>query len=105
MRNRSLASALAALAITAATALAAQAQAPSAGAAENAVRDSARTLQAVEVRANRVSRSRYGARRITSATRTDLPLLDVPQSVSVVRSGLIADLSMQSMADVLRYVP
>jgi catecholate siderophore receptor len=106
MSSRPHLSLLAALAATAATTLAAHAQSPGAGAAaENATRDSARTLQAVEVRANRVRRSSYGARRISSATRTEVPLLDVPQSVSVVGSGLIADLSMQSMSDVLRYVP
>jgi catecholate siderophore receptor len=47
----------------------------------------------------------YGARRTTTATRTDTPLRDAPQSVSVVTSELIADQSMQSMADVVRYVP
>jgi catecholate siderophore receptor len=47
----------------------------------------------------------YAARRTTTATRTDTPLRDAPQSVSVVTGELIADQSMQSMADVVRYVP
>lgn len=47
----------------------------------------------------------YGAARTTSATRTDTPLRDAPQSVTVVTQGLIADQSMQGMADVVRYVP
>ncbi|MBW3572303.1 MAG: TonB-dependent siderophore receptor [Gemmatimonadetes bacterium] len=47
----------------------------------------------------------YATRRTTTATRTDTPLRDAPQSVSVVTSELIADQSMQSMADVVRYVP
>ena len=47
----------------------------------------------------------YGASRTTSATRTDTPLRDAPQSVTVVTQGLIADQSMQGMADVVRYVP
>jgi catecholate siderophore receptor len=47
----------------------------------------------------------YAATRTTSATRTDTPLRDAPQSVSVVTQGLIADQSMQGMADVVRYVP
>jgi catecholate siderophore receptor len=47
----------------------------------------------------------YGTGRTTSATRTDTPLRDAPQSVSVVTQGLIADQSMQGMADVVRYVP
>jgi catecholate siderophore receptor len=40
-----------------------------------------------------------------SATRTNTPLLDVPQSVSIVSRDLIRDQSMQSLADVARYVP
>jgi catecholate siderophore receptor len=47
----------------------------------------------------------YGARRTTSATRTDTPLRDAPQAVSVVTRDVIADQSMQGMADVVRYVP
>ncbi|HEX6369271.1 MAG TPA: TonB-dependent siderophore receptor [Longimicrobium sp.] len=47
----------------------------------------------------------YAARRTTTATRTDTPLRDTPQSVSVVTGELIADQAMQSMADVVRYVP
>ncbi|MGQ0430215.1 MAG: TonB-dependent receptor [Gammaproteobacteria bacterium] len=40
-----------------------------------------------------------------SAMRTDTPLLDVPQSVSIVTRDLIRDQSMQSLADVARYLP
>jgi catecholate siderophore receptor len=40
-----------------------------------------------------------------TATKTDTPLLDVPQSVSVVTADLIKDQSMQSLADLVRYVP
>ncbi|HEX9938476.1 MAG TPA: TonB-dependent siderophore receptor [Longimicrobium sp.] len=47
----------------------------------------------------------YGAVRSSTATRTDTPLRDTPQSVSVVTSEVIADQSMQGMADVVRYVP
>ncbi|HEU4560039.1 MAG TPA: TonB-dependent siderophore receptor [Longimicrobium sp.] len=47
----------------------------------------------------------YGAIRTTSATKTPTPLRDVPQSVSVVTSEVIADQAMQGMADVVRYVP
>jgi catecholate siderophore receptor len=45
------------------------------------------------------------SRRITSGTRTDTPLRDVPQSVSVITRRLIADQAMGSMADVVRFVP
>ena len=65
---------------------------------------SARALDPVVVSADRTRRS-YGARRTTTATRTDTPLRDVPQAVSVINSDLIADQSMQNMADVVRYVP
>ncbi len=52
------------------------------------------------------ARSRgYAAVRTSSATRTDTPLRDAPVSVSVVTSAVIADQSMQGMADVVRYVP
>jgi catecholate siderophore receptor len=38
-------------------------------------------------------------------TRTDTPLRDVPQAVTVVTRATIDDQSMQSLGDVLRYVP
>lgn len=47
----------------------------------------------------------YAPVRSTTATKTDTPLRDTPQSVSVVTSEAIADQSMQGMADVVRYVP
>jgi catecholate siderophore receptor len=43
--------------------------------------------------------------RSTTATRTDTPLRDVPQSVTVINKEVIAEQSMQNMADVVRYVP
>ena len=43
--------------------------------------------------------------RVTSATRTDTLLRDVPQSVSVVTRDLVADQKMQGIADVVRYMP
>ncbi len=47
----------------------------------------------------------YAATRSTTATKTDTPLRDVPQSVTVVTKEAIKDQSMQSMADVVRYIP
>jgi catecholate siderophore receptor len=47
---------------------------------------------------------RFVAPRTSTATRTDTPLRDVPQAVSVVTRDLIADQSMSGMADVVRYV-
>ena len=47
----------------------------------------------------------YLAARSRAATKTDTPLLDVPQSVSVVTQDLMRDQSMQGLADLVRYVP
>jgi catecholate siderophore receptor len=47
----------------------------------------------------------YATHETRSATRTDTPLRDVPQSVSVISRDLIQDQSMQSLADVARYIP
>ncbi|HEX2190860.1 MAG TPA: TonB-dependent siderophore receptor [Longimicrobiaceae bacterium] len=47
----------------------------------------------------------YAATRTSTATRTDTPLRDAPQSVSVVTRDVVADQAMQGMADVVRYVP
>jgi catecholate siderophore receptor len=47
----------------------------------------------------------YAATRTTTATKTDTPLRDTPQSVSIVTREVIADQAMQGMADVVRYVP
>ncbi|HUE85261.1 MAG TPA: TonB-dependent siderophore receptor [Vicinamibacterales bacterium] len=46
-----------------------------------------------------------GERRIASGTRTETPLRDVPQAISVVSRDLIADQAMRTMADVVNYVP
>jgi len=47
----------------------------------------------------------YSVGAVSSATKTMTPLRDVPQSVSVISSALIADQRMSSMADVTRYMP
>jgi catecholate siderophore receptor len=63
------------------------------------------TLPRIRVQGEVVDTSDYAAERTTSATRTDTPLRDVPQSVSVVTSEVIADQSIESMAEAVRYVP
>lgn len=40
-----------------------------------------------------------------AATKTDTPLIDVPQSISVITRKAIEDLSMQNLGDAVRYVP
>ena len=49
--------------------------------------------------------SGYRVQQTRTATKTDTPLRNVPQAVSVVTDEQIRDQSMQSMADVVRYVP
>jgi len=61
------------------------------------------TLRAVEVVATR--RAGYALSQTATATKTPTPLRDVPQAVSVITRDLIDDLSMQSIADVVRFVP
>jgi catecholate siderophore receptor len=43
--------------------------------------------------------------RIASATKIDMPLRDVPQAVTVIGREVMADQTMHSMADVVRFVP
>ncbi|BCT67947.1 TonB-dependent siderophore receptor [Nitrosospira sp. NRS527] len=47
----------------------------------------------------------YMATKSFSATRTDTPLRDVPQSITVVTQEMIKDQTMLSIGDVVRYVP
>ncbi|MEO8433974.1 MAG: TonB-dependent siderophore receptor, partial [Pyrinomonadaceae bacterium] len=47
----------------------------------------------------------YHAGTISSVTKTLLPLRDIPQSITVVTKDQIRDQSMQSIADVMSYVP
>jgi catecholate siderophore receptor len=63
------------------------------------------TLPRVKVAADADEGPGYAPARTRSATRTDTALLDVPQSITVVNQDVISDLSMQNMADVVRYVP
>jgi catecholate siderophore receptor len=47
----------------------------------------------------------YLASDSVTATKTDTPLIDVPQSVTVVTRERLDDQALRSIADVLRYVP
>lgn len=47
----------------------------------------------------------YKADNSITATKTDTPLLDVPQSIEVVTRERLDDQAQRSIADVLRYVP
>src|SRR5688500_10922369 len=63
------------------------------------------TLVPVKVSGTRGARGAYVPGVISSATKTSLPLRDIPQSVTVINRALMTDLSMQGMADVVRYTP
>lgn len=62
-------------------------------------------LPSLLVTGPRASAMGYQAQRTATATRTDTPLRDVPQSVTVTTQQAIRDLSMQNLQDVLRYTP
>jgi catecholate siderophore receptor len=47
----------------------------------------------------------YDAKKSRSSTRTDTPLLDTPQSVTVVTQDLIKDRAVRSIGDAIIYVP
>jgi catecholate siderophore receptor len=51
------------------------------------------------------SRDRYQEKTSRSATRTDTPLIDTPQSITVIPQAVIRDQAMQGVGDSLRYVP
>ena len=69
--------------------------------------DSAAVLPPINVSASTVTdpTDGYMATKSFSATRTDTPLRDVPQSITVITNELIRDQNMQSIGDVVRYVP
>lgn len=62
----------------------------------------AKTLEVVEVVGEK---EEYRVTNTTTATKTNTPLVDVPQSITVISEKLIRDQSMQNMGDVVRYVP
>lgn len=77
---------------------------PVAHAGETTPADDARELDRITVTGSRYV-PRYNTGSIHSATRTDTPLVDVPQSVSVVTKELVNDQAMTGLTDALRYMP
>jgi catecholate siderophore receptor len=65
---------------------------------------SPQVLPTIEVR-EPAAGTTYGVLRSRTATKTETPLRDVPQAVTVVTKSVIADQQMRGMADVVRYVP
>lgn len=62
-------------------------------------------LPEVRVTGERDADNSYQVRRSMSGTRTDTPLVDVPQSISVITRKAIEDVGMQNLGDAVRYVP
>ncbi|GAM96807.1 ferrichrome-iron receptor [alpha proteobacterium U9-1i] len=50
-------------------------------------------------------RRTYREAATSSATKTDTPLLDIPQSVTIVTAAELRDRAAQNLADTVRYVP
>ena len=50
-------------------------------------------------------RSSYGATSSSSATKTDTPLKDIPQALTVISKAQVEDQQLRSIADVLYFVP
>jgi catecholate siderophore receptor len=68
-------------------------------------RAKARKLTGMRVVGERARRAGYAATASRTATKTDTPLRDTPQSATVLTRSVIADQSMQSMADAVRFIP
>lgn len=73
-------------------------------AAAQAEQSTPHSLPTINVNASAESDG-YLVRAVSTATKTDTALADLPQAVTVIGEALIRDQSMQSMADVVRYVP
>ncbi len=67
-------------------------------------RDTTR-LTAITVRDRPARGHRYAAPWSATASKTNMPLRDTPQSVSVITNALILEQSMQNMGDAVRYLP
>lgn len=62
-------------------------------------------LPAVEITAHAIRQRGYAGHGALASTKTSTALVDVPQAATVVTRELIDDQSMQSIADVVRYIP
>lgn len=73
--------------------------------AEAAAAESPYQLDPVQVTAEPPNPGSYHVKSTGTATRTETPLVDVPQSITVVTRAQVQDQSAQNIADVVRYVP
>jgi catecholate siderophore receptor len=62
-------------------------------------------LDPIDVQGNSGGTVGYLATRTSTATKTDTPLRDVPQSVTVITKQQVQDIGAQKIEDVVRYVP
>jgi catecholate siderophore receptor len=67
--------------------------------------DTARPQELHPVAIRATIKSRYAPKLNTSALKSPVLLRDVPQAISVVSSAMMRDRSMQSISDVVRYMP
>jgi catecholate siderophore receptor len=67
--------------------------------------DAAKPATLQEVKIIGTAERGYDLKTTSTATKTDTLLRDTPQAITVVTKELMRDQAMQSMADVIRYVP
>ena len=63
------------------------------------------TLEPIDVQGNSGGTVGYLATRTSTATKTDTPLRDIPQSITVITKQQVQDIGAQKLEDVVRYVP
>lgn len=64
--------------------------------------DESKKIEHIEVKGEVLN---YKVEAISTATKTNTPLRDIPQAITVLTEEQIDDQAMQNMADVVRYVP
>jgi catecholate siderophore receptor len=62
-------------------------------------------LDTINVEADSPNQGSYTVPRTSTATKTDTPLRDIPQSITVVTKKQAQDIGAQKLEDVVRYVP
>jgi catecholate siderophore receptor len=62
-------------------------------------------LDTIIVEATSPSPDNYTVSRTTTGTKTDTPLRDIPQSITVITKQQVQDIGAQKLEDVVRYVP
>jgi catecholate siderophore receptor len=75
----------------------------------NVMAEQTTTLSPLEVVGDGVSDTKpvkgYNAKFSSASTKTDTPLIDVPQAITVIPQDVIRDQSILSISDAIRYVP